>query len=209
MSDVFDYRPKFVDIRVKKPGAAPPPHVHDEALARPCDHIGCSKPGGHRAPKGREHGNQYWHFCLEHVSEYNRRWNYFAGMSDSELADYQAKEEVGHRPTWTLRGGRGDRLAAAARGFHAGRRGDPFGMFGAGDGAAPAAPVRRRLTRLQAMALEAMSLQETAGAGEIRTRYAELVKRWHPDSNGGDRGAEANLQRVLAAYQTLKAGGLV
>ena len=42
----------------------------------------------------------------------------------------------------------------------------------------------------------------------VRARYAELVKRWHPDSNGGDRGAEENLQRVIKAYQTLKSGGL-
>lgn len=208
MSDAFAYRPKFVDIRVKKPGAAPPPHVRDETLAQPCDYVGCKKPGSHRAPKSREHVNQFWHFCLEHVSEYNKRWNYFAGMSDAELAEYRAKEEVGHRPTWTLRGGRGDRLAAAGRGFPAGSHADPFAMFGV-EGGAPAVKPRRRLTKLQAKALETMSLQEAASAAEIRTRYAELVKRWHPDSNGGDRGAEANLRRVLAAYQLLKAGGLV
>ena len=210
MTDVFEYRPKFVDVRVKKPdaarrsrGAAP------AAEAQPCDHIGCQRPGSHRAPKGREHGNQYWHFCLEHVSAYNSRWDYFAGMSDSEWSEFQAREEIGHRPTWTLRGGRGDRLAAAARGFQEGKRFDPFGMFTSGEASPSRAKQRRRLTRLQAKALEVLSLQEEAAAGEIRARYAELVKRWHPDSNGGDRGAETNLQRVLAAYQLLKAGGLV
>jgi curved DNA-binding protein CbpA len=59
------------------------------------------------------------------------------------------------------------------------------------------------------LALEAMSLDENADPAAIRSKYAELVKRWHPDSNGGDRGAEAQLQKVLKAYQTLKAGGLV
>lgn len=211
MTDVFEYRPKFVDVRVKKPGAARPTRSADyaEGAAQPCDHIGCKRPGSHRAPKGREHGNQYWHFCLEHVSAYNSRWNYFAGMSDSEWSDFQAREEIGHRPTWTLRGGRGDRLAAAARGFQDGKGSDPFGMFTNGEPAPSRARQRRRLTRLQAKALEVLALQEEATAGEIRARYAELVKRWHPDSNGGDRGAETNLQRVLAAYQTLKAGGLV
>ena len=53
------------------------------------------------------------------------------------------------------------------------------------------------------------ALDERADATAIRTRYAEMVKRWHPDSNGGDRGAEAQLQRVIKAYQTLKAAGLV
>jgi DnaJ domain len=206
MSDVFEYRPKFVDIRVKKPDAETPPRAPSEP---PCDYIGCRRAGGHRAPKGREHEGQFWHFCFEHAAEYNRRWNYFAGMSDSELADYQKREETGHRPTWTFRSGRLDRFSAAMRGFRAGQGADPFTLFGgAAQGRAAPAP-RRRLTRLQARALEAMSLEENADGGQIRARYAELVKRWHPDSNGGDRGAEANLQRVLAAYQLLKAGGLV
>jgi hypothetical protein len=96
------------------------------------------------------------------------------------------------------------------RGFRAGRGDDPFGMFGfGGDAARAPRSSRRRLTRLQNLALETMSLDDNADAGAIRARYAELVKRWHPDANGGDRGAEANLQRVLKAYQTLKAAGLV
>ena len=91
-----------------------------------------------------------------------------------------------------------------------GRGADPFGMFNfAGDAARAPHASRRRLTRLQSLALEAMALDDNADATAIRARYAELVKRWHPDANGGDRGAEANLQRVLKAYQTLKAAGLV
>lgn len=209
MSGAFQYRPKFVDIRVCKPDAETIDHAPAE---RPCDHVACAGVGVHRAPKGRDRVNEYWWFCTEHAAEYNRRWNYFSGMSDAELADFQRQAEVGHRPTWTMRGGRGDRLAASVRGFQAGRRGsgDAFGFFGGGDPAvaAPERP-RRRLTRLQALAFETLSLEEAAQAPQIRTRYAELVKRWHPDSNGGDRGAEAQLQRVVQAYQTLKAGGLV
>lgn len=205
MTDAFEYRPKFVDIRVKKPDAAT---LEREAAGQACEYTGCRRAGEHRAPKGREHANQFWRFCTEHAAAYNRRWNYFAGMSDDELADYQRREEVGHRPTWTMRGGRGDRLAAAMRGFQAGRRHDPFDMFGGAQAAAAPAP-QRRLTRLQRLSLEAMLLEEDATSAQIRARYAELVKRWHPDSNGGDRRAEANLQKVVEAYQTLKAGGLV
>ena len=207
MSNTFEYRPKFVDIRVKKPGAEAPVIGEAEAADRPCDYVGCARVGDHRAPKGRDRVNEYWHFCLQHVSDYNRRWNYFSGMNDAELADYQRREEVGHRPTWTVRGGRGDRLAAAMRGFETGRRRDPFEMFS--DPANPKAKPSRRLTQVQRQALEALTLDDTATAPQIRTRYAEMVKRLHPDSNGGDRGAEANLQRVVQAYQTLKAGGLV
>jgi hypothetical protein len=206
MSDAFVYRPKFVDIRVKRDAAhARVPSDEQEAGQRRCDHVGCERAGVHRAPKGREHGNQYWHFCLEHASDYNKRWNYFSGMSDMEVNAFMAREEVGQRPTWTFRSGRLDRASSPFRG---GRRGDPFNLFGNAGGEAAAAP-RRRLSRLQSKALEEMSLPETADGAQIRARYAELVKRWHPDSNGGDRTAEASLHRVIAAYQTLKAAGLV
>lgn len=204
MSDVFEYRPKFVDIRVKKPD---PETLNRAPEDRPCEHIGCRRAGGHRAPKGRAHEGQFWHFCVEHAAEYNKRWDYFAGMSEDELAAYRAREEVGHRPTWTFRAGRLDRQSSAFRSFQAGRRADPFGMFG-GEPAGPPPPRQRRLTRLQAQALDTLSLEENATGADIRARYAELVKRWHPDSNGGDRAAEGNLQRVLKAYQTLKAAGL-
>jgi hypothetical protein len=205
MSETFAYRPKFVDIRVKKPDAEAVNHASSE---RACYYIGCKRAGLHRAPKGRDKSNDFWFFCTSHAAEYNRRWNYFEGMSDAELADYQKREETGHRPTWTFRSGRLDRFSSAMRGFRTGQSTDPFGMFGGGPSAAPE-QTRRRLTRLQSLALEAMSLDENAAAADIRVRYAELVKRWHPDANGGDRSAEQSLQRVLLAYQTLKAGGLV
>ena len=38
----------------------------------------------------------------------------------------------------------------------------------------------------------------------LRQRYSELVRRYHPDRNGGDRSLEAKLGAVIAAYQTLK-----
>ncbi len=206
MANAFEYRPKFVDIRVKKPNAET---LEREPSQRPCDYVGCGRAGSHRAPKSRDRAGEFWHFCRDHVTDYNKRWNYFAGMSDAELADYQAREETGHRPTWTFRGGRLDRFSAAMRGFRAGETYDAFGIFGNGPMPTPAASPQRRLTRLQRAAFDALSLEEGVGAAEIRARYAELVKRWHPDSNGGDRGAEESLQRVIKAYQTLKAGGLV
>jgi curved DNA-binding protein CbpA len=58
------------------------------------------------------------------------------------------------------------------------------------------------------LAFEIMQLDENANAAAVRAKYAELVKRWHPDSNGGDRSAEEQLQRVIKAYQALKSAGL-
>ncbi|OYZ42424.1 MAG: molecular chaperone DnaJ, partial [Novosphingobium sp. 16-62-11] len=42
----------------------------------------------------------------------------------------------------------------------------------------------------------------------LRSRYSELVRKYHPDRNGGDRGHEGRLQDVVEAYNLLKASRL-
>lgn len=126
-------------------------------------------------------------------------------MSEDELRDYERAERSGHRPTWAFRAGRGDRMSASQRGF-GGKRADPFGVF-RGENEPEAAP-ERRVGRVQRMALEALSLDENATSEMVRARYAELVKRYHPDSNGGDRAVEDLLNKVIRAYQVLKGSGL-
>jgi hypothetical protein len=220
MSTAFKYRPKFVDIRVNKPeagsrartsaktaqedartadGADRPRAPHERA----CDHIGCPFVGAHRAPKARDREGDYWWFCTAHAADYNRRWNYFEGMSEAEYADFARGAEYGHRPTWSFQASKLDREAAVYRKFQAFR-----GERGPGGQGETLEPRRPRVSRLAGMALEALGLKEDAAPAVIRAKYAELVKRYHPDSNGGDRNFEALLGKVVRAYQTLKAAGL-
>ena len=42
----------------------------------------------------------------------------------------------------------------------------------------------------------------------LRTRYSQLVRRYHPDRNGGDRSMESKLQAVVEAYNLLKSSAL-
>jgi DnaJ-domain-containing protein 1 len=205
MAEVFIYRPKFVDIRIKKPRAGEAEAAPEE---RACDQIGCRRAGSCKAPKSREQVNAFWWFCPEHAAEYNRRWNYFEGMSEDELRDFSASERAGHRPTWSFRAASGDRLSAAYRNHANGKRADPFGVF-RNDGAEDAPKRERSVSRVQKLALEALGLEPNASGDEIRARYADLIKRYHPDSNGGDRSAETLLQKVIRAYQTLKNTGMV
>jgi hypothetical protein len=190
-----------VDIRVSKPNARTRAPAPEE---RACDHLGCERAGAHRAPKARDRLGEFWWFCADHAAEYNRKWNFFAGMEPEELLAFEEAEWIGHRPTWAFKAGRGSREYAAFRG---GRLRDRFGVFEGGREGAPEAPVRR-IGRTQALALQVLNLEETADAAAVRNRYAELVKRYHPDSNGGDRTQEELLNRVLRAYQVLKQAGM-
>jgi DnaJ-domain-containing protein 1 len=81
---------------------------------------------------------------------------------------------------------------------------DPFGIFGGAQTRAPGAAAERRMGKLERGALADLDLDATATDVAIRERYVELVKRCHPDANGGDRSTEHKLQRVIKAYKTLR-----
>ncbi len=95
------------------------------------------------------------------------------------------------------------RKRSGSAGYYS-RVGDPFNLFG--DEAAPA-PVRK-VKALEARALETLGLPETADAAEIKARYKELVKRHHPDLNGGNRASEDRFRDVVQAYRLLRQAGL-
>ncbi|HEY5071774.1 MAG TPA: J domain-containing protein [Caulobacteraceae bacterium] len=211
MKAAFQYRPRFVDIRVRPPKPQDEPDAAALDLKpgeRLCDHLGCRAAGVTRAPKSRALlGEHYW-FCQAHAAEYNRTWNFFAGMSEGEMRAKMADElATGGRPTWSFKAGARNREAAASRGFFR----DPFGIFGPAKARADdeRAAFDRRLGRLERAALADLDLDATADSPAIRIRYIELVKRCHPDANGGDRSAEHKLQRVIRAYKTLRRAKLV
>src|SRR5258708_12983796 len=81
----------------------------------PCQWPRCDSPAPHRAPKGRLRASEYWQFCLEHVREYNNSYNFFAGMSEDAVAQYQKDAITGHRPTWKLGSIGGQRAAKRGR----------------------------------------------------------------------------------------------
>jgi curved DNA-binding protein CbpA len=217
MPGAFQYKPKFVDIRVKPPREDEPAAEDVHALKpgeRACDHAGCRKAATARAPKSRDLMNEHYWFCQEHAAEYNRNWNFFSGMSEGEMRAYQKDEMfTGGRPTWEMKAGKFSREAASFN--HRFRRGegyrDTFDMFGRGGAHAHVRtePEGPKLGKLERNALAELDLEASADGPKIRSRYTELVRRLHPDANGGDRAGENRLQKVIRAYQTLRKAGLV
>ena len=180
----------------------------------PCQWPRCEAPATHRAPKGRLQANEYWRFCLEHVREYNHSYNFFAGMSTEDIARYQKDAITGHRPTWKM-GSIGGKRAAPRRGrggFRAAEweAADPFSMLGetgAQPGHARPASEGRKILNAQRRAFDVLGLEADAKRTDIKARFKMLVKRHHPDANGGDRGSEDTLREIIQAYNYLKSAG--
>ena len=180
---------------------------------RICEAAGCELPAEHRAPKGRQAEGEYYWFCLEHVRAYNKSYNYFSGMDDSSIQSYQKESSIGHRPTWRMGvGGTGDQPPPSGRakyGFTESPE-DPFRLFPGTDEGNPSAAEqkrRRSVHNMERKSLLKLGLDEAATAEEIRARYKTLVKRHHPDANGGDRSLEDKLREIIQAYNYLKNAG--
>ncbi len=212
MSRAFQYRPKTVDIRVRPPKAEDEGRPDDVFTLKPgeraCDHAGCRTAATARCPKSRDMLNEHYWFCAPHAAQYNKSWDFFAGMNEAQVRAAQEARATGERPTWAFRASPNAREAAASR-----ARGveDGFGLFGrerARPVADPTEERARKLGRLERNALADLDLDVDADAATIRARYTDLVKRCHPDSNGGDRSAETKLQKVIRAYKVLRKANL-
>ena len=191
----------FDSLRAKPAGDDMAPH----AAAPACQWKGCGNAGVYRAPMGRGKEGKYYLFCLDHVRQFNASYNYFDGWSNAEVEAFQKDAVIGHRPTWKagLSGGGVHYKAGFGRAFE-----DPH-AFLAGRARRAGSEPTRKLKPLERKALEALGLVEGAGRSEIKARFKQLVKRHHPDANGGDKRSENKLREIIQAYNYLKQAGLV
>lgn len=167
--------------------------------ARLCEFPGCGHSGEHRAPKSRDALHEYRWFCLDHVREYNKAWNYFAGMTQAEIEAFQSSVCTWHRETW--------RPFTTAGFFRDFEIADDLGPLfrsqrsGAGRGRGEGRP---RPPSPKDEALATLDLREApVTLHKIKRRYKELAKRLHPDLTGGDPQAEERFKKVNQAYEFL------
>lgn len=176
-----------------------------------CNHPECRQEARFPAPKSREpRDGRYW-FCLEHVRQYNLGWDFFRGMSPEEVEQYQREDVIGHRPTWTFgtksaeHGGEEPQvwvkddlgiLADVGIVLNAGRR----------HRAEPVFEPREREALLE-LDFDLQTLKPPLRWADIKAQYKVMVKRYHPDANGGDREAEERLKTINQAYAYLETRG--
>lgn len=175
---------------------------------RICQHPECDEPGEFRAPGYRGasfDGPGEWRWlCLDHVRQFNSGYDWFEGMSPEEIIRAQSPVAGWATETRAFRADAGVDGMPRWADFH-----DPLDAIGARAG-----EIRRRaegnnaafsrFTPREREALNAMGLGPDTDRSALRRRYSELVRKYHPDRNGGDRGHEGRLGRVVEAYQLLR-----
>ena len=180
-------------------------HGRHETRGRTCDWPDCGEAGEARAPGERTPGlagpGDYCWFCLEHVRAFNAGYDYFEGMTteqilraqsplggwEQEIRAFRPTAGIDQAPRWADFSDPLDAISARARMRKPAQRVDG-----------------RAVTPDERRALDVLGLPLDADRKALRSRYSELVRRYHPDRNGGDRSSEALLSRVVEAYQLLR-----
>ncbi len=165
---------------------------------RPCDYPNCPECGEYRAPKDRQLKDYYW-FCLKHVTEYNKNWDFYKGLSSEEIENHIQNDVTWQRPTWKL--GQNQTFRAKTGTMH-----DSFGFFNEaelgmnGTYNPPQQPQTKHEPRLIA-AVEFLGVTFPLKVSEIKKQYKQLAKQYHPDTNAGDKEAEKMFKLLNEHYR--------
>jgi DnaJ domain len=176
-------------------------HGRIEGARAQCAVPGCGGPGEFKAPlqPANFDGPGSWRFlCLDHVREHNAKYNYFDGMSPDEISEAQSPLAGWDRPSRKFGTAGGDPPPAWSD-FS-----DPLEAISTRFGSVREAARPSRFSKPEKRALSVLGLGEDADLQQLRRRYSGLVRRYHPDKNGGDRAHERRLGEVIEAYQLLK-----
>ncbi len=163
----------------------------DDIMPIHCDRPGCHEAGLYRAPQDRSL-KSYYHFCLNHIREYNKSWNYYAGLTMDDIERLNTADIGWQRPTWPL----GNHI----HGHEQLRRAtDQF----LGE-STPQQKLWPYLNAADLKALETLEASPPYTQKSIKKAYKALIKKHHPDSNNGSKDAEERIIRINDAYTILK-----
>ena len=178
-----------------------------ETSSRQCEKPGCARPGKYRAPKSPDNLDDFHWFCLDHVREYNLRWNFFESHSDAELERQFAADRVWERPTRPMRDQNGQ-PHAEGRAWQRFGFDDPMELLGdkatLNPGNARAAGRSASCRRPSGAPSRSSRRWTPRPRARFRRQYKALVKDLHPDMNGGRRDDEARLAEVVWAWEQIK-----
>jgi hypothetical protein len=184
-------------------------HGRFESRGRACNWPGCDEAGEFRAPGVRPSGfdgpGDYRWFCLDHIREFNAGYDYFDGMEAEEILRAQSPLHgwetqtrafrpdagVDGAPRWSDFADPLEAITARARAHARQRRADMK-------------PQNAGFNPNEKRALDMLGLDGDVDRKSLRLRYTRLLRKYHPDHNGGDHSHAARLQDVVEAYQLLK-----
>ena len=164
----------------------------EPSQTKKCEAEHCLEDGIYPAPRNRDDLRSYVWFCLQHVREYNRSWNYYEGLQGAALEAEIRRATTWERPSWKFTTGKPSESSFE----------DPLGLFDFEN--RDASPVARRIPPEERNAWKILQLSPVTDIDIVKKQYKRLVKQNHPDKNGGDAAAEERLKDINLAYSLIR-----
>ena len=173
----------------------------EKANHKNCDKDGCSGKGEFKAPKSRIKLNEYYYFCLIHIKEYNKSWDFYKGLSVDQIEQSINKDSVWDRPSWPFKGNP-SKVMEQINEF----KNNDYNLFENDRNQQKYYKNRlldETLTNEQNLALKSLGLQLPINLDQIKKKYKKLVKIFHPDVNDNNKEAENKFKEINESYKTL------
>ena len=173
----------------------------EKTIHKNCDKKGCSARGEFKAPKSRIKLNEYYYFCLTHIKEYNKSWDFYKGLTVDQIEKSINKDSVWDRPSWPLKGNP-SRVMEQINEF----MNNDYNLFENDRNQREFYNNRlldETLTSEQNLALKSLGLKLPINLEEIKKKYKKLVKIFHPDVNDNNKEAENKFKEINESYKIL------
>ncbi len=173
----------------------------EKSNTRKCDKIDCKNNGEFKAPKSRILLNDYFYFCLDHIKEYNKSWNFYKGLSVDQIENSMREDIIWNRPSWPLKGNP-YKVMEQINSFFS----DDIEELNNNDNVNAYFKNKlldENLTRDENNALNTLELKLPLTMDKIKKNYKKLVKIFHPDVNGNNKNAEEKFKEINKSYKII------
>ena len=165
-----------------------------------CDSPKCNEKGEYRAPKSRVMLNEYFYFCLDHIKEYNKSWDFYKGMSVEQIENSMRSDTFWDRPSWPLKNSFKNMFDEFNEYVEDFIKNDDDKI---NDTYFKNKMLDENLTLDEAKALKELDLKMPISLEKIKKNYKKLVKIFHPDVNGNNKNAEEKFKQINESYKLL------
>ena len=162
-----------------------------------CDWNKCNKSGEYKAPVERDNSKKYRLLCLEHIKEFNKNWNYFNGMNDQQIYNFIKSDTTWHKPTQSF---------GSVDNFFKVLWNNTLKNDSQNNEIDPSFDNMRqfRFDQNDIKSFRILGLNVGVKWSNVQKKFKNLVKKFHPDMNSGDKKFEDKLKNITLAYTQLK-----
>jgi len=162
-----------------------------------CAWENCFEIGEYRAPTEKDNSKKYKLLCLIHIKEFNKNWNYFSDMTESEIFDFLKSDMTWHKPTQSFSSSDNffkilwnNALKDDLRSANFINKQNNLKKF--------------KFNNNDIKAFSVLGISVGLKWNKVQEKFKKLVKKFHPDMNAGNKKYEDKLKVITLAYTQLK-----